>query len=190
MNTATTAFDNVSIGYDNMTALTTGNNNVSIGAGTASALTTGSNNVSIGELALQDVTTGSYNTGVGRWAGDGITTNSRNTHVGYWSDNYNAGSEYSAALGYFSSITASFQARVGYTGTTSIGGYANWTNLSDGRFKNNVQDGVKGLDFIMQLRPVTYNIDQVKLDEFTGVAKKQQSMEILVMKHMYRNCHS
>ncbi|MBL7745477.1 MAG: tail fiber domain-containing protein, partial [Chitinophagaceae bacterium] len=28
-----------------------------------------------------------------------------------------------------------------------------------GRFKRNVQENVKGLDFIMKLRPVTYNLD-------------------------------
>jgi hypothetical protein len=34
----------------------------------------------------------------------------------------------------------------------------NYTNLSDGRFKKNVQEDVKGLDFIMKLRPVTYTL--------------------------------
>jgi hypothetical protein len=33
-----------------------------------------------------------------------------------------------------------------------------WTNLSDERYKRNVAEDVKGLDFIMKLRPVTYNL--------------------------------
>jgi hypothetical protein len=73
------------------------------------------------------------------------------------------------ALGEFAIATASNQARIGNTNTTSIGGYANWTNFSDGRYKKNVKDDVKGLDFIMKLRPVTYNLDapgiSEKLDE-------------------------
>jgi hypothetical protein len=44
-----------------------------------------------------------------------------------------------------------------------IGGYANWSNLSDGRFKEDVQENVPGLSFINQLRPVTYWINTDKL---------------------------
>src|SRR4029078_1202633 len=36
---------------------------------------------------------------------------------------------------------------------------------SDGRFKFNVQEDVKGLDFIMQLRPVTYQFDVKRFDD-------------------------
>src|SRR4030095_9575599 len=46
-----------------------------------------------------------------------------------------------------------------------IGGYAAWSNLSDGRFKENVKENVPGLKFIMKLRPVTYTINTQKLDE-------------------------
>ena len=37
------------------------------------------------------------------------------------------------AIGYFASSTASNQVRIGNGDVTSIGGYANWTNISDGR---------------------------------------------------------
>jgi trimeric autotransporter adhesin len=46
---------------------------------------------------------------------------------------------------------------------TGIGASAlPFTTPSDGRFKFNVQEDVKGLDFILQLRPVTYqfNVEQ------------------------------
>jgi len=42
---------------------------------------------------------------------------------------------------------------------TSIGGYANWTNISDGRVKKNIKANVPGLTFINKLKPVTYNLD-------------------------------
>jgi hypothetical protein len=49
---------------------------------------------------------------------------------------------------------------------TSIGGYVGWTNLSDGRFKQNIQQDVKGLDFILQLKPVTYSLNLPALNQF------------------------
>ena len=38
----------------------------------------------------------------------------------------------------------------------SIGGVMNWTTTSDGRLKTDVKEDVQGLDFILKLRPVTY----------------------------------
>ncbi len=37
-------------------------------------------------------------------------------------------------------------------------------HLSDGRYKFKVQEDVKGLDFILQLRPVTYQFDVKRFD--------------------------
>lgn len=36
-------------------------------------------------------------------------------------------------------------------------------NLSDGRFKEDVQENVPGLEFIKELRPVTYTVNVDKL---------------------------
>jgi hypothetical protein len=51
-----------------------------------------------------------------------------------------------------------------------IGGYAGWSNLSDGRFKNDVNENVPGLSFITKLRPVTYTIDIDKLQHHITAA--------------------
>jgi hypothetical protein len=51
---------------------------------------------------------------------------------------------------------------------TSIGGFANWTNVSDGRYKKDVQENVPGLDFILRLRPVTYHLDVTGIARFLG----------------------
>ena len=59
--------------------------------------------------------------------------------------------------------TASNQVRIGNSSVTSIGGYAGWTNFSDGRYKLAVNENVKGLDFVMKLRPVTYRLDMNRL---------------------------
>ena len=65
----------------------------------------------------------------------------------------------SIALGNDSRITASNQVRIGNSSITSIGGYEDWSNISDGRFKKNINENVPGLSFINKLKPVTYNLD-------------------------------
>jgi hypothetical protein len=42
----------------------------------------------------------------------------------------------------------------------------NLTVTSDGRFKKNIQENVPGLEFINQLRPITYNLDITGLNKF------------------------
>ena len=49
--------------------------------------------------------------------------------------------------------------RIGNASVTSIGGHANWSNVSDKRLKTNIQENIVGLKFINQLRPVSYNLD-------------------------------
>jgi hypothetical protein len=68
-------------------------------------------------------------------------------------------------LGYFASSTASNQVRIGNSSVTSIGGYANWSNISDGRVKKNIKKDVPGLAFITKLTPVTYNLDLNAVDD-------------------------
>jgi len=55
---------------------------------------------------------------------------------------------------------------VGNTSVTSIGGQIGWTTFSDKRFKTGVCDYVKGLDFILKLKPVTYTYG-IRYAEFT-----------------------
>jgi hypothetical protein len=154
---------------------TTGDDNTASGVNSLYSNTTGHDNTAIGRAALYYNTTGSYNTSCGRFALYDNSTQSNNTAVGY-----NAGSYYTftqgtflgsdaypnnnngytnvMGLGYQARPTASNSVRVGNSSVTAIGGFANWTNVSDGRFKKNVSEDVKGLEFILKLRPVTYNL--------------------------------
>jgi hypothetical protein len=77
------------------------------------------------------------------------------------------------ALGESATCTASNQVRFGNTFTTSIGGFVGYTNLSDGRFKKNIQETVKGIDFIMKLRPVMYQWDIEGLNQKLSPGKKK-----------------
>jgi hypothetical protein len=74
----------------------------------------------------------------------------------------------SIAIGHGTTVTAANEVFIGNSLTTSIGGTVNWTATSDGRFKTNVEGNVPGLDFILALKPVTYNFDLEKLNAFNN----------------------
>jgi hypothetical protein len=133
---------NAASGALSMLSNTTGSYNTANGAGTLYNNTTGSSNVGIGELAMINNTTGSDNTGLGTFAttSSGSLTNAM-------------------ALGANSVVSASNSVVVGTSAVTSIGGYTNWSNFSDGRYKKNIQQNVPGLAFINKLNPITYTLD-------------------------------
>ena len=54
---------------------------------------------------------------------------------------------------------------MGNWNVSSIGGFADWTNISDGRVKRNIKEDVPGLSFINKLKPVTYNLDLTAADK-------------------------
>jgi hypothetical protein len=95
----------------------------------------------LGEYALGSNTIGNYNTALGYKADI--------------SGDYVNGS----ALGYSAVITANDQVRIGNSAVISIGGYTNWSNISDGRIKKNIKTNVPGLAFINKLQPITYNLN-------------------------------
>src|SRR5205807_4234516 len=70
------------------------------------------------------------------------------------------------AIGFGALVGVSNNIVIGNNSVTKIGGFTPWSNLSDGRFKFNIRENVSGLDFILKLRPVTYQLDGKKLDAF------------------------
>ena len=77
--------------------------------------------------------------------------------------------ENTTAVGYLAVPTASNQVRIGNTSVTSIGGEVEWTAFSDGRFKKEIKEDVSGLEFIRDLRPVSYTVDKAELNKFLHV---------------------
>jgi len=150
-------------------------------AGYSSGL--GSESVFIGSTAgFNNTGSGRYNTGIGGRALNNNSDGDYNTALGwnaFWS-----GSSYinSTCIGYNTQASASHQIRLGNDAVTSIGGYANWTNVSDGRFKTNVQETVEGLDFIMKLRPVTYNLDMDAIAKFNNTPDSLRLFEAEALK--------
>jgi hypothetical protein len=150
---------NSAFGYGSLLSNTSGTANTSAGSYSLFYNALGSGNTAFGYNSLNNNTDGSNNTAIGNNAGYNGTFLTSATFLGN-----SAGSiDYSAynvtALGAGAEGTASNQVRIGNTEVTSIGGYANWTNLSDGRYKKNMKENVPGLAFINQLRPVTYTLD-------------------------------
>ena len=74
----------------------------------------------------------------------------------------------SIAIGADLNVAASNKVVVGNSLVTSIGGVVNWTATSDQRFKSNVEENVIGLEFIKNLRPVTYNMDPQAIENHFG----------------------
>ncbi len=142
---------NVSIGYKTLFNNTSGYYNVSVGNKASYNITTGVGNTALGAEALGQNITGNTNTAVG--AGSGVSAgNLDNT----------------TAIGYNARVNTSNKVVIGNSDVTSIGGYANWSNFSDGRFKRNVKEDVPGIDFIAKLRPVTYTLDVDAINDFNS----------------------
>jgi hypothetical protein len=72
------------------------------------------------------------------------------------------------AIGASSFVNASNKVVIGNSLVTSIGGYANWSNFSDGRFKRDQKENVPGLAFINKLRPITYTLDVNAINDFNS----------------------
>jgi trimeric autotransporter adhesin len=180
----TTGVQNTALGFDCGNG-TTGSYNTSVGARTLAFNSTGSNNVGVGVQALYS-NRGSHNTAIGTntlyTTGTGGSPAEFNTAVGFNAcANFNAGwnntlvgaqaeisfdGQYnSIAIGNLATATDNSKVRMGNAANWSYEAYANWTSISDARYKKDVVENVPGLDFIKRLRPVTYRLDVTALTQ-------------------------
>ncbi len=164
----TTGDENAACGYYALFSNSTGYRNSAMGVSALLGNTTGYANAAHGYQALYSNTTGFYNTGTGYNALYSNVGGDQNTALGYSA--FSTGTAYnnSTALGFNAEPGASNTVRLGDASVSSIGGYAGWTNLSDGRFKTDVQENVGGLDFILKLRPITYHLDMDAIAKFNN----------------------
>ena len=138
--------------------------NTAIGSKALYSNTTGYSNTAIGFQALYNDLEGAYNTAIGEFALSN-NGNFENTAIG---ENAGGNGNFymnSCAFGSGPVFTASNQVRVGNTSTTSIGGYVGWSNISDGRVKQNIKQNVPVLAFINKLQPITYNLNLDAIDK-------------------------
>ena len=161
----TSGLQNSAFGYKCLYANTTAHNNSGFGLFTLQSNTTGGDNSAFGCVALDDNSTGSNNTAFGTLALDGNTTGSDNTGIGRGATVGAGNLTNATSLGSGAIVNASNKVRVGNTSVTVCEAPVAWT--SDGRFKYNISESdVIGLEFIKKLRPVVYNFDAKKFEEF------------------------
>jgi hypothetical protein len=172
----TTGAYNTSVGSKALYFNTTGSYNTATGNLALNENTTGSGNTASGHAALVFNEAGIENSAFGYQALEGNDSGNRNTAIGSYSLAFNYSGDNNTACGYEANanrdnltnstaigntalITASNQVRIGNSDVTSIGGYSNWTNISDIRVKKNIKENVPGLAFINKLKPITYNLN-------------------------------
>ena len=162
----TTGQSNVYVGFGAGT-LATSSNNVGIGVESL-RIATGNVNTGVGWLSLQGVTTGFGNVGIGPAAGASITTGIHNVCLGP-----DAGSTFSGvALGSGqnnvligfnaapSTANVSNQITLGNSSITSLRCQVTTISaLSDSRDKTNVEELPYGLEFVKELKPVSFDWD-------------------------------
>src|SRR6478735_5940395 len=105
-------------------------------------------NAGVGSYALFRTTNSWGNAALGYGAGQSFDNGYYNTFIGDETDATDADIYNSTALGRGTLVSAPSQVRVGNSFVTSIGGYADWSTISDGRVKKNIKDNVPGLSFI------------------------------------------
>lgn len=163
---------NTAVGAEAMRNNVSGINNVAVGYQAAYNHNIGFGAVALGAGAMHDhvnyfSTSGDYNTAVGPYSmytgkGMGITS------VGYSSDVDPTNTKsYITAYGYNTVETRANVLRIGEVNTlSSIETQVAYVAASDARLKYNVKDStILGTDFIMKLRPVTYNLNGQKANE-------------------------
>ena len=160
----TTGRNNVANGYSTLLFNRTGNDNTACGAFTLQYDTSGFANTAIGSSTMQRNIGGYYNTAVGHHTLATNSTGNCNTAIGVYADVNSETLTNATAIGYGAIVNASNKVRIGNSTVTVIEGQVPFTTPSDGRFKFNVQEDVKGLEFITQRRPVTYQFDVKRFD--------------------------
>ena len=89
----------------------------------------------------------------------------------------------SMALGKNALVEASNTIRIGNSSVTSIGGYANWTNVSDERDKSDITACDYGLDVVSKIKPIKYKFNprdryvEFKEEEISKKALSQEELK-------------
>lgn len=171
-------------GYDNTppypaTTYST-ENNIAIGSKALYENLSGSNNIAIGLYALSANTGGSGNIAIGSFAMPVEHSGVDNTAIGFNARIVNhAASTFtnSTAIGAFSLANGNSRVVLGSMGIAQIGGYVNWSNISDARFKAKIREDVPGLPFIRALRPVTYQMKMQDMAKLMNIPDRFRQLE-------------
>jgi hypothetical protein len=166
--------NNSAFGYMALHNNDDGGNNTAMGYWALYDSDNGTGNTAIGSWALENTDIGDYNTAIGVNALEWNTQGNNNTAVGVNSGptQGNFGLSNTTCIGYGADVFLDSRVCIGNTSVSWIGGNVTWSTYSDERMKENIREDVKGLDFIMKLRPVTYHLNKDKADNIKGVVDR------------------
>jgi hypothetical protein len=182
LNGNTTGNENTALGYQALDVNTTGDENVAVGRTAMAAQTTGDDNVAVGGCSLKASTTGTQNTAVGYKALLGLTVSYGNAAVGICAGRSITGSNgnnntmmgiesgcnittgyQNVTLGWRSGADSMFnitsennRLAVGHNAITNSYVKVDWTVTSDKRDKTEIADVPHGLEFVNQMKPVSF----------------------------------
>jgi trimeric autotransporter adhesin len=179
LNANTSGLLNTAIGFNSLRDNITGQVNTAIGGDALVLNTGGIENTALGISALSKNTNGFFNTAVGSSALSVNTTGSFNTAIGRTANVSIGNLSNATAIGFGAVVNASNKIRLGNTAVNVIEGQVPFSTPSDGRFKFNIKENVSGLDFIMQLRPVTYNFKTSAFDNFLNKSNNTKASDAI-----------
>ena len=175
LGSITTGSYNTAIGKDAGDSVDTGEKNVFVGTDAGQNTTSQSNctfvgyeagtyaqvsnTTGIGYRALASLTSGAGNVCVGHLSGDSLTTGANNTFIGWNTDGSANSAQDQIVIGRNFSGTANSRVHIGNVSSHIFNDFntnATWTHSSDKRQKKEIKDDTLGLDFINDIRPVTY----------------------------------
>ncbi|MEJ0028972.1 MAG: tail fiber domain-containing protein [Bacteroidota bacterium] len=171
---------NTLIGWNagSATTVSTFNGNTFIGAQAGQNSTTGPSTF-IGEKSGLNNSSGTLNAFLGNSSGLNNTIGTQNTILGYFADVTTGGLNNATAIGYNTKVDANNKVRIGNALVTVIQGEVAFTASSDRRLKKNIQPLTAGLDLVMKLKPVSYNMKNLD-DARTNWGFIAQDIEELV----------
>jgi hypothetical protein len=177
----TTGVNNTFYGFESGYSNSIGGNNTFIGRSAGTGSSTGESNVFVGHVSGRDNNAGNENTYLGTFAAFSVVDGALLTALGYNAGTVaccNGSLQNAFALGSNSIMTQSNTGVLGNISMQKIGGYVNWGTASDARMKADVREDVKGLDFVLQLHPVSYRIDAVKLNKLLSVETEEKGRSL------------
>lgn len=166
--------DNTALGFNALYNNLNGNWGTAIGVSALSSNVTGIYNTALGFSSVILTTSGDYNVGIGSFALLHNISGNFNTALGHYTDVTAGNFNNTTAIGNGAIVNASDKIVLGNQVVASIGGYAPWTDFSDGRYKQNVMENVPGLAFIQALRPVTYTLDIAGINRLLGAGNETE----------------
>lgn len=156
-----TGANNTGVGTSALFFNTSGGQNTAVGNLSLTDNTTASNNTAVGDNALRRVTTGSFNTAVGTSALANIVTASEdNTAIGVGAGEALTSGSNNLFLGFAATPSTSSRSNQITLGNSAINSLrcnvTSISSLSDVRDKTDIEDLPLGLEFVNQLRPVSF----------------------------------